>query len=132
MPLQRVNPEDLPQPSGLYSMVSIVPPGSQIAILSGQLGHGPTGEIPEDPQQECLAVFNAVETACRAIDASPMQIVFLRTLLVGREQPFAAARAETFGRWFGSELPPSSTLAFVSGLADPQARCEVEAMIALE
>ncbi len=71
--------------------------------------------------------------ACEAIGAEPADIVHLRTLLVERSTlaAFADARSVVFAEWFGRRPPPSSTLAFVVGLADADALCEIEALVAI-
>ena len=129
MPIERINPDSLPQPGSLYSMISLAPVGTRLAAISGQLGW----TAGADPKTECLATFSAVRKACGSIGAEPADILHMRTLLVGRDmhEAFVAARAEVFAEWYGAAPPPSSTLAFVSGLAHPEARCEVEVLVAI-
>ncbi|NND02665.1 MAG: RidA family protein [Acidimicrobiia bacterium] len=134
MPPERRNPESMPQPTGAYSMVSVAAPGKRIAVISGQTGRLASGSLSGDPIEQCRQTFEHVAAACEAIGATPSDIVNLRTYLVGAEmlKAFVAARNEVFAEWYGDALPPASTLLFVSGLADPEAKCEIEASIAVD
>ena len=133
MSVEHVNPESLPLPMGQYSMISLAPTAGRVVAIAGQLGRSNGGLVPSDVEQECIQAFRNIATACESIGATPSDIVHVRTFLVGRSvfDAFKAARSEVYGEWFGSDAPPASTLVFVLGLADPEAVCEIEALVSL-
>ena len=63
MPLTRDNPDTVAPPLGAYSHVTIVPPGSRLLVLAGQVGNRPDGSLPEDVDAQFLqALDNVVAT----------------------------------------------------------------------
>ena len=114
-------------------MISIAPAGARVAVISGQIGRRPNEPDGGDPIVECRHAFEQVRLACEAIGATVWDIVHLRTLLVDRANlaAFATARSTAFEQWYGDGAPPSSTLSFVVGLADADAICEIEALVAV-
>ncbi len=133
MEIEHINPPSVPLPSGLYSTISLAPKGARFAVISGQTGRQADGAISASLVTECRDTFEHLRLACEAIGAKPSDIVHLRTLLVERATlaAFAEARSAVFAEWFDGRPPPSSTLAFVVGLADADARCEIEALVAI-
>lgn len=133
MTVTRINPGTIPKPKSPYSMVSVAPKGTTVAVVSGQIGYRAGSPDEADRREECRRTFEQVRLACEAVGATPSDIIHLRTLLVGRanRDAFTEARAAVFADWYGAEAPPSSTLAFVVGLADPDAVCEIEALVAI-
>ena len=133
MSVEHLNPQSLPLPKGQYSTISIAPTDGRVVAISGQLGRSGGESAASSVQEECVQAFRNVVTACGSIGATPSDIVHLRTFLVGRSvfDAFKAARSEVYSEWFGSEAPPASTLVFVSGLADPEAVCEIDALVSV-
>ena len=134
MAVEHRNPERMRSPGGQYSLISIGPPGARIVCVSGQTGRRSDHTISSNRVTEIRDAFEHVGLACTSIGATPYDIIHLRTLLVGRSTmaDFHTARSEIFVEWFDGDPPPASTVAFVVGLADPEASCEIEALIAQE
>lgn len=131
--IEHINPQSIPLPTGLYSTVSLAPKGARLAVISGQTGRLADGTISASHFTQCRDTFEHIRLACEAIGAGPSHIVHLRTLLVERSTmaAFADARSAVFAEWFDQGSPPSSTLAFVVGITDPEALCEIEALVAI-
>ena len=64
--------------------------------------------------------------------ATPDHIACLRTYLTpGAQGGFYRGRDRVFSKWYPDGAYPANTLLVVSGLADPRALVEVEAVLAL-
>lgn len=131
--IERIIPEEAPGPRGDYSLVSITDVGQPMAYLSGQTGRRSDGSIDSEAHAQATAAFENLETLLIAVNSGPREIVHTRTFLVGRAalDGFLTARRTIYSRWFDGRKPPSSTLAIVSGLADPQGLVEIEAVAAI-
>ncbi len=119
-------------PTGPYSLISRVPPDHGLAWIAGQTGRGSDGSMPGTAYRQTLGALQAIEAIVEDLGALPSDIVAFRTYLVDRyDLPgFAQGREAIFSRWFPDSSPPTNTLAFVTGLADPRARVEIEAVVA--
>ena len=130
--LSRSNPPGLSPPSGQYSLVSQVPAGVALAWLAGQTGRRKDGTMAEDPVSQTKDAFANLGAVIDSLGASPSDIACLRTYLTaGTQEGFYRGRGEVFSQWFPNADFPVNTLAVVSGLADPRALVEVEAVVAL-
>lgn len=118
------NPATVHPPLGTYShQVEVVGPGRWLAI-AGQVGRASDGTVPDDPGAQ---VELALENVRRNLDAAGMtvaDVVKLNWYLVG--QIDVARRRAVLVEWLGGSAP-ASTLVYVSALAAPEYRVEVEA-----
>lgn len=132
MEIRKLSPEVASLPTGAYSTLALVPAGYELAWVSGQTGRRDDGSFAADVAQQTLDGFSNLGRALDGIGLSPLGIIHLRTYLVGREglPGFKESRDTSFARWFGGGDPPASTLLIVSGLADPDAMVEIEAVVA--
>jgi 2-iminobutanoate/2-iminopropanoate deaminase len=121
------NPPGLAAPVGPYSHVAIVPPGSELVVLAGQIGADPAGVLPNDPAQQYRNALANVLAALKAQGLGPEHIIKLNTWLVGDvpSEMTRTIRAELLG----SAKPPS-TLAYINRLGRPDLLVEIEAWAA--
>lgn len=130
--LSRSNPPGVHPPSGQYSLVSLVPAGVALAWLAGQTGRRADGTMAENPVSQTEDAFANLEALIRSLGASPSDIACLRTYLTaGTQEGFYQGRDRVFSLWFPDADYPVNTLLVISGLADPRAVVEVEAVVAL-
>ena len=122
-----VNPPTVHAPAGAYSHSAVVPAGTELVFLSGQVGVRPDGSLPESQAEQADQVFANIAAllASHGLDAGAL-VKLTMFLVAGRDiQAVRAARA----RFLGSHRP-ASTAVFVSQLADPAWHVEVEAVAA--
>jgi enamine deaminase RidA (YjgF/YER057c/UK114 family) len=126
MTIEHKNPEGLsPPPAGVYShMVSAS--GRQLYI-SGQLPRDASGAFvgPNDIAAQYRQTWQNVLTALSAAGLGPEHLVKVTMFVVG-ENNLAGIR--TVRQEFLLPKPPAMTMVFVSGLAQPGALIEIEAI----
>ena len=121
------NPSDVHPPVGGYTHQVEIRGNERLLIIAGQIGMLPDGSVPEDPIEQ-LAI--ACDNLIRNLHAAQMDvadIVKLTFYLVDepatRER--VTERRQTVGAKFAGHLP-CSTLVYVSALAAPIYKVEVE------
>ncbi|MEQ8689644.1 MAG: RidA family protein [Pseudomonadales bacterium] len=119
----RKNPDSVAAPVAAYSHITVVPPGSQFFVLSGQLGNEPDGSTPYDVHQQIQNAFDN----CRKILASEglqgdnmIKVNVWLTESIDRE-----LYSELWEHFHGGS-PPSATLAYVTALSRPECKVEIE------
>ena len=122
-----VNPPTVHAPAGAYSHSAVVPAGTELVFLSGQVGVRLDGSLPESVAEQAEQVFTNIAALLASHQLDAGALVKLTMFIVeGRDiQAVRAARA----RFMGSHRP-ASTAVFVSQLADPAWHVEVEAVAA--
>jgi 2-iminobutanoate/2-iminopropanoate deaminase len=127
MPLRFENPAGVHPPLGLYSHTVVVPEGTELVFLSGQLGVDPDGSTPATIGEQADRVFANIVSLLRAHGLAATDIVKLTTFMVAGHDGDAvrAARLKHLGAH-----RPASTAVFVAALVDPAWLVEVEAVAA--
>lgn len=127
MALRFDNPAGVHAPLGLYSHTVVVPEGTELVYLSGQLGVGPDGSTPATIGEQADRVFGNIVALLRAHGLAPTDIVKLTTfMVVGHDgDAVRAARLKHLGAH-----RPASTAVYVAALVDPAWFVEVEAVAA--
>jgi enamine deaminase RidA (YjgF/YER057c/UK114 family) len=121
---QARNPETIHPPVGRYVHSIEVSGESRLLFISGQVGKDRDGNVPADPLAQFeLAVHNVLANL-EAAGFEPTDLVRITTYVVG-EFP-AAGRREVIERLLGSHVT-TSTLLFVSALAAPEYKIEIDA-----
>ena len=88
--------------------------------------------MTEDPLSQTEDAFANLGVLINSLGASPSHIACLRTYLTpGTQEGFYRGRDRVFSDWYPDGDYPVNTLAVVSGLADPRAAVEIEAVLAL-
>jgi len=122
-----LNPPTVHVPGGAYSHSAIVPAGTELVFLSGQVGVRPDGSLPSSISEQADQVFANLGAllAAHGLDASAL-VKLTMFVVAGQDiQAVRAARAKFVGAH-----RPASTAVFVSQLVDPAWHVEVEAIAA--
>jgi enamine deaminase RidA (YjgF/YER057c/UK114 family) len=127
MPLKFENPAELHAPLGLYSHCSVVPSGTELIYISGQVGVDKDGFTPVTVGEQADLVFSNIVAILRSQGLGPSSIVKLTTFMVAGHDGDAVRAARL--KHLGSHRP-TSTAVFVSQLVDPAWYVEVEAVAA--
>lgn len=122
-----LNPPTVHTPGGAYSHLAAVPAGTELVLLSGQIGIRPDGSLPESTGEQAEQVFANIAALLASQGLDVQSIVKLTMFIVaGRDiQAVRDARAKFMGAH-----RPASTAVFVSQLVDPAWHVEVEAIVA--
>jgi len=125
--LEFINPPGVHSPLGLYSHTVVVPGGTELVYLSGQLGVRPDGTAASSIAEQADQVFENIVLLLHAHGLDPSSIVKLSTFMVAGQdgQAVRAARLKHLG-----SHRPASTAVYVSALVDPKWLVEVEAIAA--
>jgi enamine deaminase RidA (YjgF/YER057c/UK114 family) len=125
MSTKLLNPRDIHAPAGPYSHTAVVPPGTELIFVSGQVGMRPDGSIPTGFAEQAEVTFANVR-ACLAAHGLGVDAVVKLGVFVLPGQDFALLRAIR-EKHFGAHRPTSTTM-FVPQLASPAFLLEVEAI----
>ena len=122
---QSRNPESIHAPVGRYVHQIWLDKPEKLVFISGQVGMRPDGSVPEDAVEQ-LAV--ALENVLRNIEAAglePSDLVKITTYVVAGAELNPARRRAEMERLLGDHVP-TSTLVFVSALAAPEYKVEID------
>jgi 2-iminobutanoate/2-iminopropanoate deaminase len=120
-----LNPADVHKPVGPYSHTAVVPSGSELVFLAGQVGMRPDGSVPADFAEQADLTFRNLRACLAAHGLSVEAVVRLGVFLIPG-QDFQVLRAAR-ERHFGAHRPTSTTV-YVPQLATPALLVEVEAV----
>ena len=120
-----LNPRDVHAPAGPYSHTAVVPQGSELVFVAGQVGMRPDGSIPKAFADQADVAFQNVRACLAAHGLSFDAVVKLGVFLLPG-QDFQVLRAVR-ERHFGAHRPASTTVC-VPQLASPAFLVEVEAI----
>ena len=118
------NPETVHPPVGSYSHQVEVGGSPRWLAISGQVGRTPDGQVPEGPIEQLELALENIRRNLEAAGMDVGDIVKINWYHVGDID--AAARREVVDAWLGDHRP-ASTLVYVTRLAAPEYRVEVEA-----
>ena len=124
--MKTLQPSGWPKPRGFAHGVVADGPGRWI-VLAGQTGADEKGEYAQEMGPQTAVALRRVVTLLREAGAGPEHLVRLTWYLTSRAE-YAAAASEIAAAWretLGRNFPPS-TLLYVSGLVDPNAKVEIE------
>jgi enamine deaminase RidA (YjgF/YER057c/UK114 family) len=122
-----VNPRDVHAPVGPYSHTAVVPPGTELIFIAGQVGMRADGSVPSAFAEQAEVTFANLR-ACLAAHGLGVEAVLRLGVFVLPGQDFTVLRAVR-ERHFGTHRPASTTV-YVPQLADPKFLLEIEAVAA--
>jgi enamine deaminase RidA (YjgF/YER057c/UK114 family) len=122
-----VNPRDVHAPVGPYSHTAVVPPGTELIFIAGQVGMRADGSVPSVFAEQAEVTFANLR-ACLAAHGLGVEAVLRLGVFVLPGQDFTVLRAVR-ERHFGTHRPASTTV-YVPQLADPKFLLEIEAVAA--
>ena len=122
MQIRHVNAPDAPAPVGQYTHAVEVTEASRTVYVSGQVGVGMDGKIPEDATEQARLVWKNIIAQLRAVGMTLDNVVKMVTIVTSLDHLAASrvARGEAMG-----ERKPASTL-IVGGLVNPALKIEIE------
>ena len=128
MSVKFVNPRDVHAPVGPYSHTAVVPAGTELVFIAGQVGMRADGSVPTAFAEQAEVTFANLR-ACLAAHGLGVEAVVRLGVFVLPGQDFAVLRAVR-ERHFGAHRPASTTV-YVPQLAHPKFLLEVEAIAAV-
>jgi enamine deaminase RidA (YjgF/YER057c/UK114 family) len=127
MEIKKVNPKDVAPPIAQYHHLSVIPREAELVVLSGQIGNDFDGIVPKDIESQFA---NALENIKVILESESVSInnVFKVNFWLTEE----INRAVFLEKWseFHKGNPPATTYAYVTALARPEIKIEVEAWAA--
>jgi 2-iminobutanoate/2-iminopropanoate deaminase len=125
MPTTFSNPRAVHAPVGPYSHTALVPSGTELLFISGQVGMRPDGTVPDAFAEQAELTFQNLR-ACLAAHGLGVESVVKLGVFIVPGQDFQLLRAAR-ERHFGAHRP-TSTSVFVPQLAAPELLLEIEAI----
>ena len=121
-----LNPPNVHSPTG-YSHTAVVPAGTELIFLSGQVGIKPDGSVPATLEEQSVEMFNNIQSLLLAhgLDASAIVKITLFVVAGQDIRIVRSARAHLLG-----DHKPTSTAVFISQLVDPKLLVECEVIAA--
>jgi enamine deaminase RidA (YjgF/YER057c/UK114 family) len=120
-----LNPRDVHAPVGPYSHTAVVPSGTELVFIAGQVGMRADGSVPDAFPDQAELTFRNIRSCLAAHGLSVEHVVKLSVFLLPG-QDFALLR-QVRERHFGAHRPTSTTV-YVPQLASPKFLVEVEAV----
>ena len=117
------NPSDIHAPQGAYTHQVEIQGPERLLVISGQVGARPDGTVPDDPIEQLDLVLANIGGNLRAAGMDYADVFKISYFLVG-DIDLTRLREKMRAR-FGSTLP-CSTMLFVSRLAAPVYKVEIE------
>ncbi|MFT4414348.1 RidA family protein [Fredinandcohnia humi] len=127
MEIKKGNPENVAPPIAQYHHVTVIPRNAELVVLSGQIGNDKNGVLPLDIETQFSNALENIKSILKSegIDTnSVFKINIWLTEKMNRDH-YVKAWSE-----FHNQSPPATTLAYVSALARPEIKVEVEAWAA--
>lgn len=121
--LKAINPDTISAPRRHYVHSIQVPPGCQLLSVSGQVGVAPDGTIPNSVVAQTEVCWRNIVDILEANHMEVNDIVKVTQYLTRVED--RDAHMATRDRFLGDHKP-TSTLLFISALAEPEFLVEVE------
>ncbi|MGO0062707.1 RidA family protein [Brevibacillus fluminis] len=123
----RKNPETVAPPVGAYSHISIMPRDAELLVLSGQVGADAHGHIPESVEEQFQNALANVKRILQSEGVTPEAVLKINIWFT---EKMDRERFQAIWHDFHGGNPPSTTLGYVAGLAQPALKVEVEAWAA--
>jgi 2-iminobutanoate/2-iminopropanoate deaminase len=120
-----LNPRGVHAPVGPYSHTAVVPAGSELVFIAGQVGMRSDGTVPAAFAEQAELTFANLR-ACLAAHGLGVEAVVKLTVFIVSQQDFQLLRAVR-EKHFGDHRPTSTTV-YVPALAAATLLLEVEAV----
>lgn len=125
--VKRYNIEGVNDPQGRFSHVGEIGPNARLFHLAGQTGARPDGTVASDFGEQARQVYRNLTTVLAGCGMDWHHVAKVTVFLTNPDDMpvWREAQKEAF-----AGVVPASTLLFVSRLARPEYRIEVEAVAA--
>jgi 2-iminobutanoate/2-iminopropanoate deaminase len=118
------NPSTIHPPLAAYSHQIEITGPERMLVVAGQVGMRPDGSVPDDPIEQLGVALDNVERNLAEAGMDLGDLVRLTTYAVGEWD--ADARRQLMAERLGAHRP-CTTLLFISALATPALRVELDA-----
>lgn len=127
--MRRINPDGIAGPFATYAHGVEVESNARILFGAGQAGVAADGTIPDSIEAQARLVWSNISAILAEADMGIGDIVQLNMLLIDRadREGAAAVREDELG-----PHRPASTLMYISGLANPAWKIEIDFIAAKE
>jgi 2-iminobutanoate/2-iminopropanoate deaminase len=118
------NPQEIHEPVGSYVHQIEIKGNERLLVISGQVGMKQDGTVPDDPSEQLGLALDNIVRNLHAANMDVKDLIKINWYLVGE---FDTARGHEL---ISSKLrghKPCSTLVYVTALAAPAYRVEIEA-----
>jgi enamine deaminase RidA (YjgF/YER057c/UK114 family) len=119
------NPKTVHDPLAAYTHGIEISGAQRWLVLSGQIGMDVVGNLPRDPLEQFRIALTNIECILEDADMDIGDIVKLTIYLVGEMD--SVERRQILYAWLKGHKP-SMTLLYISALASPEMRVEIEAL----
>jgi enamine deaminase RidA (YjgF/YER057c/UK114 family) len=127
MKVTRKNPAVVAPPIGAYTHLTVVPRGAELLVLSGQVGTDAEGNLPSDVEGQ---LRNALHNVLRILNSEGVTAEDVIKINIWLTEPIKReAFVEIWSQFHGGN-PPATTMGYVTALAQPALKVEVEAWAA--
>jgi 2-iminobutanoate/2-iminopropanoate deaminase len=123
------NPKNVHEPIGSYVHQIELRGNERLLVISGQVGMGDDGTVPDDPYEQLGLAFDNIVRNLHAANMDVKDIIKINWYLVG-EFDTVRRREVILSKLQGHT--PCSTLVYVAALAAPIYRVEIEAWASRE
>ncbi|MEC3918566.1 RidA family protein [Nocardia sp. CDC160] len=118
------NPREVHAPLASYTHQIEIGPGGRWLMLSGQIGMRPDGSVPDAAADQIAIALENIRYNLAAASMTVTDIVKLTIYLVGEID--SDTRRTALANFLGTHAP-CMTLMYVSALASPALRVEIDA-----
>ncbi len=123
------NPSTIHKPLAAYSHQVELDSAERLLFLSGQVGMRQDGSIPDGSVEQLKVALDNIHSNLKAANMEIKDIVKITFFIVGLMD--ADERRAVLNNFFGNHQP-CMTLLFVSSLAGPSIKIEIEAIASCE
>ena len=127
MEIKKTNPKNVSPPIAAYHHVTVIPKEADLIVLSGQIGNDKDGILPKDIESQFANALANIKAILESEDVDVKNIFKINFWLTETiDRPFYIEK------WteFHNVNPPATTLAYVTALANPDIKIEIEAWAA--
>ncbi len=123
------NPKSVHPPLAAYSHQIELDDSERLLVLSGQVGMRQDGTIPDDPLEQLRVTLDNIRLNLEAANMTLNDIVKLTIYVVDQADP--DQRRKILSDFF-PDIDPCMTLVYVSALATPDLKVEIDTLASSE
>jgi enamine deaminase RidA (YjgF/YER057c/UK114 family) len=127
MEIRKSNPENVSPPIAQYHHVTVIPRDAELIVLSGQIGNDKNGILPKDIESQFVNALKNIKAILESESVDINNIFKINFWLTENID-----RKLFLEKWneFHHGNPPATTYAYVTALANPDIKIEIEAWAA--
>ncbi|WP_141433513.1 RidA family protein [Bacillus sp. 03113] len=127
MEIKKSNPDNIAPPIAQYHHLAVIPKDTELVVLSGQIGNDKNGILPYDIETQFSNALENIKSILKSEGIDTSNIFKVNIWLT--EKINKELYLEKWSK-FHNQSPPATTLAYVSALARPEIKVEIEAWAA--